>query len=174
MVTAKDNRDEAGVHQSDIEWDPSVSQKLFNANDGLTGRDGGPYLDEVEMRDAEKRRAAVENRKPDLENPGPTAGTYLVPGSYLLAQNNVPNIPSQDDKDVVGAALSKHVDGKDFLPKSYGEVPTQKELDELVAEARENLVESPLPSDSQSKPVPVDEDPHNGKGTNDNEKVENF
>lgn len=142
MVTAKDNKDEAGVHQSYIEWNPSVSQKLFNVNDGLTGRDGGPYLDEVEMRDAEKHRAAVENRKPDLDNPGSTAGTYLVPGNYLLSQNNVPNIPSQDDKDVLGSALSKAVDGDDFFPRSYGEVPSQKELDEVVEEARKSVTET--------------------------------
>lgn len=35
---------------------------FFNAQDGITGRDGGPYLDQVERVNAEIRRAFLEGR----------------------------------------------------------------------------------------------------------------
>lgn len=158
MVSAKDNAAEQGIHQSDIEWDPSVSRDLFNVNDGLTGRDGGPYLDEVEQREGEKKRAAVEKRQPDLENPGPVAGTVLVTGQRLLQQDVVANIPSQDDKDVLGVMISKHVSGEDFVPNSQGTVPDQEEIDKVLKDAQDNPVESELASDSRAVPVPVNDE----------------
>jgi hypothetical protein len=69
---------------------------LYIAADGLTGRDGGPYLDQEERRIAEERRAVVEDREPDLENPPATAGTVLVTASQLLDAASV-NAPSKLD-----------------------------------------------------------------------------
>lgn len=40
---------------------------FFNAQDGVTGRDGGPYLDQVERVNAEKRRAFLEGREADSD-----------------------------------------------------------------------------------------------------------
>lgn len=57
---------------------------LYNIHDGLRKRDGGPYLDEVEREQAELRRARIENRKPDLNTPGASAGTPLVTGEYKV------------------------------------------------------------------------------------------
>lgn len=59
---------------------------LFNPNDGLVGRDGGPYLDVEEAKTAERRRAELEGRKPDLENPGASAGIQLVTAAQLIHQ----------------------------------------------------------------------------------------
>lgn len=56
---------------------------LFDASKGLLKRTGGPYLDEIEAVKAEERRAQVEGREPDLENPPATIGTVLVPKHYL-------------------------------------------------------------------------------------------
>jgi hypothetical protein len=56
---------------------------LYDANKGLLKRTGGPYLDEIEATKAEERRAVVEGREPDLENPPATIGTVLVPKHYL-------------------------------------------------------------------------------------------
>lgn len=71
-------------------------QALYNANDGLTGRDGGPYLDEEEARLAESRRAIAENREPDYDNPPASAGIVLLTAGQLLANEGVNNLPSQD------------------------------------------------------------------------------
>lgn len=54
------------------------TRDYYLAQDGVTGRDGGPYLDQVEREVAEVHRARAEDREPDLENPGPTAGTVLT------------------------------------------------------------------------------------------------
>ena len=74
---------------------------LFNVHEGLTGRDGGPYMDDEERRLAEIRRAAVEGREPDFENMGAVAGTQLVPGAYLLDRQFNNSIPSQGKVDPV-------------------------------------------------------------------------
>lgn len=76
--------------------------KLYNVNDGLTGRDGGPYLDEVEAREAEIRRAQREGRKPDLDKPGPYAGTQLISEGQLLSRG-------------VGVPIASKVDAGDAL-----------------------------------------------------------
>lgn len=71
------------------------SVDLFNPHNGLTGRDGGPYLDEEERRLAEVRRAAIEDREPDLKSPPASAGTPLVTAGELAAMANPASIPSQ-------------------------------------------------------------------------------
>ena len=72
-----------------------TTQKLYNANDGLTGRDGGPYLDREMAIAAEKRRAIVEGREPDLENPPVGNESRLVTAAQLIAGVGVNNLPSQ-------------------------------------------------------------------------------
>ena len=79
---------------------------LFNANDGLTGRDGGPYLDEEEAREAEIRRARAEKREPDLDNPPASAGIVLLTPAQALANAGVNNLPSQDGNTTLGAAAA--------------------------------------------------------------------
>lgn len=82
-------------------------QALYNANDGLTGRSGGPYLDQKEMEDAEVLRAKAEGRKPDLDNPPASAGVLLVTGSWLLANHGVNNLPSESTAGVNGEVAVK-------------------------------------------------------------------
>lgn len=60
---------------------------LYDANEGLVKRDGGPYLDVLEREQAEIRRAKIEGRQPDLDNPPPVAGTQLVTKAQLLEQD---------------------------------------------------------------------------------------
>jgi hypothetical protein len=83
--------------------------KLYNANDGLTGRDGGPYLDIEEARAAEKRRAFVEDREPDYDNMPLGAGVKLVNAQQLVSVEGVANIPSQSDNPAATEALSAAV-----------------------------------------------------------------
>lgn len=73
---------------------------LYDANKGLLKRTGGPYLDELERVEAEKRRALVEDREPDLEHPPASVGTLLVPKQYLR----------ETDTDHSAAALGGYVE----------------------------------------------------------------
>lgn len=72
---------------------------LYNANAGIHGRDGGPYLDEVEAAHWEKIHAAREGTKPDLDNPRPYPGNQLVPVNTLVANYN-PTLLGGDDRRV--------------------------------------------------------------------------
>lgn len=77
-----------------------MGQPLYNANDGVTGRDGGPYLDEIEAREAEKRRAIVEGREPDLDNPPATAGIQLNTAAQMIYGAGPVLHPSQDHRQI--------------------------------------------------------------------------
>jgi len=57
---------------------------LFNANEGIKGRDGGPYLDQVQDTLAEIARAAIEDRDP-VSPPPASVGTPLVTETQLIA-----------------------------------------------------------------------------------------
>lgn len=77
---------------------------LYDANKGLLKRTGGPYLDDIEAVKAEERRAVVEGREPDLENPPATIGTVLVPKHYLReadATNSHVNYAAELENDPV-------------------------------------------------------------------------
>lgn len=99
---------------------------LYNANDGLTGRGGGPYLDQEEDILAEERRARIEGRKPDLKNPPASAGTVLVTAGQLLANAGVNNLPSVQNATAGGeeAAVKALADSDDTALKARGKVPT--------------------------------------------------
>lgn len=68
----------------------------YNANDGVFGRTGGPYLDVEQDKAEERRRATVEGREPDLENPLPSAGTLLVPAELLVQRFNATHLDNQE------------------------------------------------------------------------------
>lgn len=98
---------------------------LYNANDGLTGRGGGPYLDQEEQRLAEIRRAKIEGREPDFENPGASSGTVLVTADQLLANNGVNNLPSTDGGNLATAesAVKALADDDSNLLKAHAVLP---------------------------------------------------
>ena len=113
-----------------------MAQNLYNANDGLTGRDGGPYLDLEEAKAAEIKRAAVEGREPDLDNPPASAGIQLVTAGQALANAGVVNLPSQaNNADAAEAALQGVVDSPDNSLKAYAVLEDAPEVVEETTEA---------------------------------------
>lgn len=98
-----------------------MTQPLFNPNDSLTGRDGGPYLDLEEARVAEIRRAAVENREPS-DTFTATAGIPLVTAQELAVTATINNVPSQElSGGPVDLMVQGAVDDKDVLLQPSGE-----------------------------------------------------
>lgn len=85
---------------------------LYNPNDGITGRDGGPYLDQVEAEQAEVRRAKVEGREPDLDNPPATAGIPLTTAAQMIHNLDV-NIPSKSNFLTTGGAAALYRGAED-------------------------------------------------------------
>ena len=115
------------------------TQPLYNPNDRLTGRDGGPYLDLEEARVAEERRARVENREPDFENLPATAGIPLVTAGQLLETRNTGGINSQDDPSLVNTASVEAVaKDKDLLLTQFSE---------------REVLEDAKPEDEDDRPV---------------------
>lgn len=111
------------------------TQKLYNPNDSVTGRDGGPYLDEEEARQAEFRRAQVEDREPDYDNPPAIAGVPLVPASDLVSTATVNNLPSQAHN--VDLSLSDALETQDeqdevsrFTITGERDLPDEEEVEE--------------------------------------------
>lgn len=58
---------------------------LYNINDGLQGRDGGPYHDIQEAKRHEERSAFREGRKPDFSQPLSGAGIQAVTAAEMLS-----------------------------------------------------------------------------------------
>jgi hypothetical protein len=85
---------------------------LHNPNDGLYGRTGGPYLDEVEAQAAEINRARVEGRKPDLANPGAYAGIPLQTKRQQIVGYNPTTLAGDEARE-----------GEDFAAPVYDKIP---------------------------------------------------
>lgn len=90
--------------------------KLYNANDGLTGRTGGPYLDIEQAKQAEISRAVAEDREPNFETMASGPSIQLVTAEQLITQ-------------------AGHNRPSDFDPKTT----SQSAVDGIVANSDNNL-----------------------------------
>jgi hypothetical protein len=121
-----------------------VNEPLFNQNDGLSGRDGanGLTLDQLELREAETRRAAAEGRAPDYTNMLGTAGVRLV-SARELAESFVPNttvaVPSRDDTGALQGMIEVNINNPNVGPNP------------VWTPEVETLVETPVPTDPKAK-----------------------
>lgn len=104
---------------------------LFNANDRLTGRDGGPYMDIEQAKLAEVRRAEVEGREPDLENPPAFAGIQLNTAGQQEFTIGVSGIHSQENRNVTNpdVTFKGSVESEDTLLKPYSERESFEDVD---------------------------------------------
>lgn len=136
---------------------PEETVNLYNPHNGLTGRDGGPYLDEEERRLAEVRRAAIEGRKPDEKNPPASAGTPLVTGPELTRMANPASNPSQQQVSNNGDPL---VGGLDALAKdknnNFGVFSEREDIAKVDTDQAERDAH---PATNPASPVYVSKDP---------------
>lgn len=123
---------------------------LFNPHDGLTGRDGGPYLDEVERRNAETIRAAKEDREPDYDNAPAVAGTPLVTGATLA---NIANPASNPSQNVTGLPVLNPSDVAAKDDNLLQVFSTRPQSDDEAA-----IEEGVSPKDNPASPVYVSKD----------------
>lgn len=137
---------------------------LYNANHGKTPRSGGPYLDDVEQELAEVRRAKVEDREPDLDNPPAAVGTVLVTKSQLIERDTAKSHYT-DHVEVVNQPVDSYV-----VPAEVNEAdPTQPDWDNdstkvAALEASQRYDELKANAEANKKPVdspaPVAEQNH--------------
>lgn len=127
------------------------TKNLYNPHAGVTGRDGGPYLDEEERRLAEVRRAAIEKREPDFDKAPAVAGTPLVTAGQLVAMANPTSIPSQEQADPYSLAVDTLAKDESFPVDAFSErLATDAEKDDN----RDNAD----PKNNPASPVYVSED----------------
>lgn len=101
---------------------------LYNVNDGVRGRDGGPYLDEVQARIAEDNRAYIEGREPNYDNLEPFVGVQLVTRDQLI-QNYNNTLIASDEKTKWDGEVTAPVFAK--VPAEAFEVPEEEKSDDL-------------------------------------------
>lgn len=116
------------------------TKNLYNPHDGVTGRDGGPYLDDQERRLAEVVRAAKEDREPDFEKAPATAGTPLVTASELVNTANPASNPSQMGADPYALAVDTLAKDESFPVNAYAEREVTEAEKQAEKDAQENNV----------------------------------
>ena len=132
----------------------SEQVNVYDPHNGLTGRDGGPYLDQEERRLAEIVRASKEDREPDFENAPATAGTPLVDAGTLVTIANPASNPSQmNTVDGMTNAVNLLAENEDFPVNPH----SQREMTEAEKEAR-RMAESNDPHDNPASPTVISED----------------
>lgn len=168
----------------DVDEEGTTTVHLYNAAHGKTPRTGGPYLDDVERELAEERRAKVEGREPDLENPPASAGTVLVPKSALTETDadknhlsgtvevtnepvssyivpvevNEPD-PTQANWDNDGSKIAALEAAQRLEALSKGQISPNLPSDQTnAAVAATEVTEEPVVEDSDFTPVDVETD----------------
>jgi len=121
------------------------------------GRDGGPYLDQVECERAEVLRAKVEDREPDFDNPPPVAGTPLVTGAQLAAMVNPSSNPSQAMRDPMADAIDAMAEHDEFPVTSVATFETA-DLTAPPAYAAADPTIVSVDADSDQEPIIVEQE----------------
>lgn len=118
------------------------TRDLYNANDGVFGRQGGPYLDEVEQLQHEILQSAREGKKPDLDNPRSYPGIQLKTLNQQIADFN-PTLIAGDDRRDTGEGVTAIPVVKD-VPVT-GSVLADFSITDTEDKGDETLVQGDLP-----------------------------
>lgn len=140
----------------------SDGQPVYNVNDGVFGRDGGPYGDQVDARAAERQRALVENREPETDPTKVPAfvGQQLVTKPQLLASYNSTLLAGDDRRPFEGEVTALE----------YADVPkytvAQDAVEVASVDSTVPVVEGVSPEEvsdeNEDKGESVGEDPDSG------------
>ena len=137
-----------------------TTPNLYNAAEGLTGRDGGPYLDRELALAAEIRRAQIEGREPDLNNPPVGNESRLVTAAQLIAGDGVLANPSQFDRVFVDAevAVQALCDNPESPVKISAAAVSTDAVEEVVEEEPAAFPDGEPVLPTPDNAVPVEED----------------
>jgi hypothetical protein len=153
-----DAKDKSYTPEHVVDQDLVYLQKI-----GRPVNTGGIFLDDVQRINAEKVRAKLEGREPDLENPGSTAGTPLV-NLATAAAANPKDAPIYSDvtvsTSVQDEAAVKYIEESNKLanerpetavtPEELAVIEAQKEQDDADAAAMDEGAKEPAPAAKKS------------------------
>jgi hypothetical protein len=133
---------------------------FFNAQEGVRGRDGGPYGDVVDAEMAETKRAKAEKREPDYENLMPSAANQIVIGQNL--EDNIWSNPSMAAvEDPLAARLQS---AKEEALEDENRPTPQLQHQVLAVDTRTELPDSER-EESEEASVELQENPSNVAAT---------
>ena len=142
---------------------------FYNAQDGLKGRDGGPYLDADNRRVAELRRAAAEGREPeDLYGKLPAdVGTTLVIAAQVQ-DNSVHSNPSMAVRTGFETVLTDQALAAGEYSEDQKDVSFADPISVLPVDDSATVSESELIADEEKDRVENGEPSVSNGGTPDN------
>lgn len=145
VVLDDEVKDDEEVSEVQDYEDPYTNQEgavkidLYDSNKGKVARTGGPYQDELVAEEAEKRRAKLEGREPDYENPGPTAATQLVTKQHLV-ERDTDKAHYSDAVEVENEPVSSYVVEPEVNEPDPTQVDWDNDMDKVnAAEAKARL-----------------------------------
>lgn len=129
MADEKDTDLDFDLNEDSAEEVTTESRDLYNVNDGIHGRDGGPYLDQVEMASEERKQALREGKKPNYANPRGYPGVQLKTAAQLVDGYN-PTLIAGDDRRDASEIQAKPVTSADFVVPSATDVVVDGPLED--------------------------------------------
>lgn len=129
--------------------------KLFNPNEGLHGRQGGPFLDDVQRKQAEETRAIREGREPDYENMQPYVGDQLRTEEQLLQEA----IHSATPPELIGFEGISAKPLLEIADEDMASDPANPAVKEQESDEEKNEDEEPVNEDEVPQDNPDDENP---------------
>lgn len=121
---------------------------LYNINDGLFGRDGGPYLDQEQQRAQEVVNARREGRQPEFDNLPLTSGIVPVRLGELAQSHAMFRIAGQEaleGESVLAEPVTKTQNFKDEGAEARTVAAAEQEKEE-----REVRADEPNPSEGKA------------------------
>ena len=116
-----------------------MGEKLYNPNDGVQGRQGGPYLDQVHIREAEEQAALREGREPNFKSPSTFGTVPLVTEDQLLRDGVMRGeITAQELRDFNGVKAAALVERPDAVEEEEVERPDAVEEEEEEDESEKD------------------------------------
>lgn len=134
--------------------------KLFNPNEGLHGRQGGPFLDDVQRRQAEETRAIREGREPDYENMQPYVGDQLRTEEQLLQEAiHSATPPELTNFEGITAKPVLEIADEDMATDPENPAVKEQEDEDNSDEVNEDENEAPLDNPNEDNQVPAAPEP---------------
>ncbi len=113
---------------------------VYNIHDGLKGRNGGPFLDEVQREEAEKRAARIEGRKPNLDEPEASSASDELVTAAVLLKTWADTLPAGTvlTEDLIEAPVRGYIPNPAKQAKEEAKAAAKEEQDRAANNSKED------------------------------------